>query len=569
MKKILSIILCMVMILLVIPIVTLSAGAADTSYRDSFIDSILKNEKVWRGDNPYINGGYLVFRDLNMDGKPEFIIKDYGGSMRNFSNDVYYYSSGKLVSAGGGSENIVSGYPGSLSLYYNKSTNQIRYLGSWVMRNGMQSYIGANYSFSFNGKNMSIKYYSGLQYLKDFSSGKETYTYYDGASDYGDLGNHNIISKSMYESINNKAVNGFVELKPREVSISIAEWDNYSNTSKKIALRESYDGFFVDYPMLSTPKITSLSNDFDGIKTGAAKYRVYRKTGSGSWTKLGDTTKTYWVNKAVRSGTKYTYTVRCVSKDGKSFTSGYDSKGKSITYIAAPKISKLQNISSGVTGAAKYRVYRKTGSGSWTKLGDTTKTYWVNKAVKSGTKYTYTVRCVSKDGKSFTSGYSIEGWSIKYSYIYTAVELAGKNLNIILDLMGGEYHSELNWFSEAFGTDLIHYVYNNNTLPGFAFATRDNDYYGIAIFNGAKLNDKISSDMTYKQVTGVLGEMDGGIAGSGNYASCFATVNGYRVVFCFTVNDYIRENRTGSFVSSQTLRAANPSLHSIGLMKQD
>lgn len=34
----------------------------------------------------------------------------------------------------------------------------------------------------------------------------------------------------------------------------------------------------------------------------------------------------------------YTYTVRCITKDGRNFASGYDGKGKSILYTASPKI---------------------------------------------------------------------------------------------------------------------------------------------------------------------------------------------------------------------------------------
>ena len=63
-------------------------------------------------------------------------------------------------------------------------------------------------------------------------------------------------------------------------------------------------------------------------------------------------------------------------------------------------------------GAAKYRVFRKTGSGKWVTLADTTALSYVDKTAKKGTKYTYTVRCVSADGKTFTSAYNTTGLSI-------------------------------------------------------------------------------------------------------------------------------------------------------------
>lgn len=176
---------------------------------------------------------------------------------------------------------------------------------------------------------------------------------------------------------------------------------------------------------LTKPKISSVKPTTTGVEitwgkvAGAAQYRVFRKTGSGSWKKVGDTVGTSLVDKKAKSGTTYTYTVRCLSANGKSYTSKYDTKGKSITYIAAPKLKSVSNATKGVTvkwgsvtGAAKYRVYRRTENGKWKKVGDTTATSIVDKKAKSGTTYYYTVRCISKNGKSTTSAYDETGLSI-------------------------------------------------------------------------------------------------------------------------------------------------------------
>ena len=176
---------------------------------------------------------------------------------------------------------------------------------------------------------------------------------------------------------------------------------------------------------LATPKISKAESVYGGVKltwnkvNGAAKYRVYYK-GRKGWTRMVDTTSTSYIDKDVSSGRNYTYTVRCISADGKSFTSGYDSEGTIIKYIAAPEISKLESVNGGVkiswgkvSGATKYRVYYK-GSKGWTRMVDTTSTSYIDKDVSSGRNYTYTVRCISADGKSFTSGYDSEGTIIKY-----------------------------------------------------------------------------------------------------------------------------------------------------------
>ena len=176
---------------------------------------------------------------------------------------------------------------------------------------------------------------------------------------------------------------------------------------------------------LATPKISKAESVYGGVKliwnkvNGAAKYRVYYK-GSKGWTRMVDTTSTSYIDKDVSSGRNYTYTVRCISADGKSFTSGYDSKGTTVKYIAAPEISKLESVNGGVkiswgkvSGATKYRVYYK-GSKGWTKMVDTTSTSYIDKDVSSGRNYTYTVRCITSDAKKFTSGYNPTGKSVKY-----------------------------------------------------------------------------------------------------------------------------------------------------------
>ena len=162
---------------------------------------------------------------------------------------------------------------------------------------------------------------------------------------------------------------------------------------------------------LATPKISEVTNTTTGVKitwgavSGAAQYRVFYKTAGGKWVKLADTddTKLTWAE--AQSGTTYTFTVRCLSSDGKSFTSEYDHTGKTITYIAAPVLTGASSVADGVkitwskvTGAAKYRVFYKT-TGDWIKLTDTTATSYTWTGAQAGTSYTFTVRCISADGK--------------------------------------------------------------------------------------------------------------------------------------------------------------------------
>lgn len=188
-----------------------------------------------------------------------------------------------------------------------------------------------------------------------------------------------------------------------------------------------YDGTGLSLTAVAKPKLSSVENAETGVKVSwdkvsdAEKYRVYYKTTGGSWTKIADTTSTSYTWAGAQSGTKYTFTVRCLTSDAKNFTSGFDTTGKTLTYIAAPKLSSVENTATGVkiswaksAGAAKYRVYYKVSGGSWTKIADTASTSYTWTGAKSGTEYRFTVRCISSDGNSHTSGFDSTGLSIDY-----------------------------------------------------------------------------------------------------------------------------------------------------------
>ena len=137
---------------------------------------------------------------------------------------------------------------------------------------------------------------------------------------------------------------------------------------------------------------------------GAERYYVQRKAGSGKWTKVGYKTGTSFTDTTAKSGVAYRYRVRARVDTDK--VNGAYTASSSLTYVAAPTISSVKNVAKGVTikwkavaGAEKYRIWRKAGSGKWTKLADTTKTSYTDKTVKSGTKYSYRIKCINSDGK--------------------------------------------------------------------------------------------------------------------------------------------------------------------------
>ena len=172
---------------------------------------------------------------------------------------------------------------------------------------------------------------------------------------------------------------------------------------------------------VKTPTINKIENTATGSKiswgkcSGASKYRVYYLKNK-SWKALGNTSATSFTHNKLKSETKYTYTVRCLDSKG-NFVSGYDKNGTSNIFLNPPKISSLANINGGVEikwntlkYADGYRVYRKTKNTGWTRIGNTEDNTFKDTNVKSGTAYTYTVRCVDEDGNFasyFNNGRSV------------------------------------------------------------------------------------------------------------------------------------------------------------------
>ena len=156
---------------------------------------------------------------------------------------------------------------------------------------------------------------------------------------------------------------------------------------------------------LSVPKVTA-ANVSKGIKvswgkvTGASKYNVYRKTGSGSWSKIKTTTSTSYTDSSAKAGTTYYYKVKAVAE--KSSANSADSKVVSAAAkLAQPEVkvalsSGKPKISWGkVSSAQKYNVYRATSeNGEYKKIKTTISTSYTDKDAKSGKTYYYKVQAV-------------------------------------------------------------------------------------------------------------------------------------------------------------------------------
>lgn len=181
----------------------------------------------------------------------------------------------------------------------------------------------------------------------------------------------------------------------------------------------------------ATPVLKTISgSDYEKINvkwnavSGADTYYVYRKLPGGKWSRIGSTSgnsKVSFVDRTAEPYQVYMYTVRAArTVNGKKVMSGYDKTG---TYwVDYPTLAnalatdgEIDIAWDEIQGADGYRIYRKTGNGSWSRIATVkgqSNTEFTDTSCKKGTKYGYTVRayCTAGD-KTFLSDYDRVGES--------------------------------------------------------------------------------------------------------------------------------------------------------------
>ena len=212
------------------------------------------------------------------------------------------------------------------------------------------------------------------------------------------------------------------------------------------AYTSAFDSTGKTIKFVACPTIGKLENTADGIKIswnaipGAAKYKLVVKEEGGSWKTIWNTVKTSYTWSGAESGKTYTFGIRCTTADGKSYTSAFDSTGKTVKFVACPAIANLESTKDGikiswnkVAGAEKYKLMVKTDSG-WKTIWNTVNNGYVWTGAEKGETYTFSIRCMTADGKTYTSSWNSTGWSHTYTPPTSGIE----------DIFGGD-NTESGW----------------------------------------------------------------------------------------------------------------------------
>jgi len=343
----------------------------------------------------------------------------------------------------------------------------------------------------------------------------------------------------------------------------------------------SYNATGVSITHIGSPKVTA-KNISKGIYLSwskiakADKYRIYRQTnGSSKWTLIDTVKGTSFTDKTAKSGTKYNYRVRAVTG---STVSGYNTVGR--YYLSTPTLSSVKNSSSGatvtwkkVTGAAGYKVYRKTGSGDWKLIATTTnntKFTYTDKTAKSGKTYSYSVQAYYS---KTTGTYNTTGLKLKYlaapqvkKTVYT------KTIKLSWDKISGakEYavyrkaSGESSWKKVATTSKLYYkdtavknnktYSYRVRAINGkttSAYKTIKQLFLSTPTLSSVK-NTTTGVSLTWKKVSGAEGYKIYRKTGSGSWKLIKTTTNNTK--FTYTDN-----NLSSGKTYTYTVRAYNGS----------
>lgn len=195
-------------------------------YKTDFINALLNNEDEWAVTENVFGGARYYFEDLDLDGKPEFLVNIVQGSGLFTSGSVYCLDdNGKISNAGT--------FSGNEKIYYNQEENKYKLISYDYNKDGVYAYTKSNIELTYENQKISSEIFSKLIYTN--YNGEDKTVYSDGGE--------NKISENEYNKINEERIKNYIEVNINTEAINYNDWKDYSDSEKKAALGKSYDSF--------------------------------------------------------------------------------------------------------------------------------------------------------------------------------------------------------------------------------------------------------------------------------------------------------------------------------------
>ncbi|MCD8383368.1 MAG: hypothetical protein LUC39_00165 [Clostridiales bacterium] len=236
----------------------------------------------------------------------------------------------------------------------------------------------------------------------------------------------------------------------------------------------------------------------------ATKYRVWRKTGSSSWTTLTtvNSSVTSYVDTTAVSGTTYYYTVRAYYGNDTNYSSnawsGYQSSS-AVIFLSTPQLGTPNTENGGiriswekVSGASGYIIYRKGISDTnWTRVGTVSNgstTSYLYTSVKHNDTYYYTVVAYTKDSKGNECRSYWQTPTTAYTYHGAA--------SVTLEMVSSGV--QITWTLSGTATGYRIYRKEGSTLTIVANISAQSLTSGATTASYVDLNTNLSSGTTYQ-----------------------------------------------------------------------
>ncbi|MCD8078067.1 MAG: lectin like domain-containing protein [Lachnospiraceae bacterium] len=290
---------------------------------------------------------------------------------------------------------------------------------------------------------------------------KVTWKSVTGASGYRIYRKTSGGSWSRVATVSGKSTVSYTDTVPSDSKKYIYTVKAYTKSSGS-TVWSSYDKTGVSAKAVpTTPTLTKIAVSTNGVritweKSPPSGYRIYRNTGSGSWTRvktITDKSTVTWLDTSLTAGKTYTYTVKAYFASGSKRTySSYDKTG--LTATVTPKKVTLTDVTAAKKGNTitwkavncdGYRIYRKTSGGKWTKIaavkGKSTTSY-TDATAASGKTYSYKVKAYYTFGNKTSCGtcassMTVTSWSLATPALKTAKAAGTKKIKLTWKSVSG------------------------------------------------------------------------------------------------------------------------------------
>lgn len=254
-KRVIPIFLAVV---LIIGTTVIGVNASTDSYKENFINKLLKNQSLW----DYGKNEKFYFSDIDLDGNLELMCERDVDSHGNSWVEVFGFSDGEIFKYYNGKAqtgNMQTYILDNFSLYYDTNNQKYRWFSLTSDKNiccdiSYEHNCYSNYEVAVYDKKIYKDYFTAYcsenGYYEFFRKGDVELGYIPGSYNYNISGPNDDID--FYNKVNTERLNGLKEVNLRKEFVYSSDLNSCNSNEKRKILEKAYDGFRYDYKIQDT-----------------------------------------------------------------------------------------------------------------------------------------------------------------------------------------------------------------------------------------------------------------------------------------------------------------------------